>query len=120
MPRHQVRPAGGRVLVGRLVEGPDGQLDRLLPAQGLPVAELDGRAGVPAPRAGGLEVGLLVVAAGGVVAEDAADPPRPCRSRRRAGTTARPCMASGRFWRTIWASWLALPSRVSVVPSTFS
>ena len=72
---HQVGAAGGRVLVGRLVEGLDGQVDRLVPAQALAVAELDGGAGVTAARAGGLEVGVLVVAAGGVVAEDAADAP---------------------------------------------
>ncbi len=29
-------------------------------------------------------------------------------------------MASGMFWRIIWASWLALPSRLRVDPSTFS
>ena len=30
-----------------------------------------------------------------------------------------PCMAMGRLPRIIWLSWLALPSRLSAVPSTF-
>jgi hypothetical protein len=45
------------------------------PRLGQPLAEsqLDGGAGVPTARSGGLEVGVLVVAAGHVVIEDAAD-----------------------------------------------
>ena len=41
--------------------------------QALAPAQLDGRPGVAPARAGGLEVGVLVVAAGGVVAVDAPD-----------------------------------------------
>ncbi len=74
---HQVRSAGGRVLVRRVVEGLDGQLDGFVAAEAFAPAELDGRAGVAPARAGGLEVSVLVVAAGGVVAEDAPD--APCR-----------------------------------------
>ena len=36
------------------------------------------------------------------------------------GTTAKPCIAAGRWLRTIWESWFALPSRLSGEPSTFS
>ena len=49
---HEVGTAGGRVLVGRLVERLDGQLDRLVPAQALAPAELDGGPGVAAARPG--------------------------------------------------------------------
>ena len=49
-PAHQVRAPGGGVLVGGLVEGLDGQVDRLGPGQSLPPTELDGVARVTAAR----------------------------------------------------------------------
>ena len=67
---HQVGAASAGVLVGRLVEGLDGQLDRLVAGQALAEAQLDRRPGVTATRAGGLVVGFFVVAAGDVVGED--------------------------------------------------
>src|SRR5690348_10062078 len=70
-----VGAAGGRVLVGRLVEPLDRQLDGRGPVETLPVAELDGGPGVPAAGAGGVEVALLVAAAGEVVLEDSPDAP---------------------------------------------
>src|SRR5947199_837624 len=72
---HHVGAAGGRVLVGRLVEALDGQLDGSSPVEALPVAQLDGRPGVTATGAGGVEVALFVPAPGEVVLEDAPDPP---------------------------------------------
>ena len=46
----QVGATGGRVLVGRLVQRLDGQLDRRVPVQPVAEAELDGGPGVPATR----------------------------------------------------------------------
>ena len=74
-PPDQVGTAGGGVLVGRLVEGLDGQLHGVVAGHAHPVAELDGGAGVASARAGGVVLGLLVVAAGHVVGEDAARAP---------------------------------------------
>src|SRR5438445_673562 len=70
-----VGPARGRVLVGRLVQAVDGQLDGRRPVDALAVAELDGGAGVAAARTRGVEVGLLVAPAGDVVLEDATGAP---------------------------------------------
>ena len=80
---------------------------------------LDPVAGVHAARAVGLEVGLLVLAAGDVVAEHPA-PLAAVVVAGEQGTTAKPCIAAGRLLRTIWPSWLALPSSESVSPSIFS
>ncbi len=71
----QVGPAGGRVLVGRLVQRLDGQLHGIVAGHPVPVAELDGGAGVAPARPGGVVLGLLVVPAGDVVGEDPARPP---------------------------------------------
>src|SRR5581483_7585200 len=67
----QVGPPRGRVLVGRLVERPDGDLYRLVPGESFAEGELDGCPGVPAAGAGGREVVLLVGTARRVVGEDA-------------------------------------------------
>ena len=69
---HDVGAAGGGVLVGGGEQRPQCEVDRLVAADVLPPGGLDPVAGVDATRAVGLEVGFLVLAAGGVVAEDAA------------------------------------------------
>src|SRR5437016_4618171 len=69
---HHVGPTGGRVLVGRLVEAVDGQLDAGGAVDVGAVAELDRGAGVPSAGPGGVELGLFVAPTGDVVLEDAA------------------------------------------------
>ena len=86
------------------------------PRRGQVVAEpeLHHGAGVQAARAGGDVVLLLVAAAGDVVLEQ----PPLATALVVAGEDrhdAEPCMAAGRLLRTIWPSWLALPSRLSGV-----
>ncbi len=70
----EVRSSGGRVVVGRREQRTDGEVERLLPTEGVPEAELDHRAGVQAAGARGGEVALLVASAGHVVLEQASRP----------------------------------------------
>ena len=71
----RVGAAGGGVFLGRLVQALHGQLDGGVAVHVLGPHHLDGGAGVAAARAGGVEVGFLVAAAGDVVGEDAAGLP---------------------------------------------
>src|SRR5207249_2753015 len=71
---HGIGTAGGGVLVGRLVQAPDCELDRRAAVEAVAIAELDGGASVAAAGARGVEVVLLVAPAGDVVLENAARP----------------------------------------------
>ena len=70
-----VGAAGGAVLVGRGPEGLEGQVDHVAPLEVASEAQLDHRAGVEHPGAGGGEVLLLVAPAGDVVLEQPARRP---------------------------------------------
>ena len=68
----EVGAAGGGVLVGRLVQALDGELDGVVARHALGPAQLDVVRASRPPEPVGVEVGLLVAAAGDVVGEDAA------------------------------------------------
>src|SRR5947207_1141812 len=61
---YDVGPAGGGVLVGRLVQALDGELDGGWPVDVVAVAELDRCSGVAPTRSRRVEVGPLVAPAG--------------------------------------------------------
>src|SRR5437868_2212650 len=66
-PPHRVGTAGRGVLVGRLVQALDRELDDLGAVESVAIAELDRGPGVTATGAGGVEVVLLVAATCDVV-----------------------------------------------------
>ena len=90
---------------------------RLMPSRH---ERLDPVLGVHAAGSVGLEVALLVPAAGDVVAEHAAAARGARRSRRTAARRSGPASRRAGCARTICASWLALPSSERVSPSIFS
>ena len=120
MPRTRSGPPVAMSSSAAANSGADRERDRVVERQAFAPAGLDPVAGVDAARTLGLEVELFVAAAGDVVGEHPARSRGAGRSRRRAARRRGPASRRAGCRARAWPSWLALPSRLSISPCTFS